>query len=123
MGEFWLSGVAWGSWALALAIYLFGIASGWLIWGGRRSVSEEDAPPGATQDEVGAANTGAARPASAKLAALESEIRKARELLESTDGESDTLSNELLDLDHAVKRANGRLRLVLRAVQRAISER
>lgn len=120
-----MSGVAWGSWALALAIYLFGIASGWLIWGGRRTVSEEDEVPGVSTGEAAPEETGVTRrgPAPAKLAALESEIRKARELLASNDGEAETLAKELSDLDHAVKRANGRLRLVLRAVQRAISER
>lgn len=123
MGESWLSGVAWGTWALALAIYLFGIASGWLIWGGRRSVPEENELPGAAVEEAASENAGAARPAPSKLAALESELRKARELLDSTGGESDSVAKELSDLDHAVKRANGRLRLVLRAVQRAISER
>ena len=43
MGESVFSGLALTQLAPYAAAYLFGIATGWLIWGGRRGVSNEDA--------------------------------------------------------------------------------
>lgn len=120
MSESWLSGMAWGSWTLAVAIYVFGIASGWLIWGGRRSVPEEDAGRGVAAGGETQSQAAASPPAG--LDALESEIRKARELLEANDDDTAAFSEELANLDHSIKRGNGRLKLVLRALQRASAE-
>lgn len=133
MSESWVSGVGWASWALAIAIYIFGIASGWLIWGGRRSSPGERAgadadagPAGAdasSRDGAGGEMKKAAPGAApAKLAALESEIRKARALLEKGEEEAAVFSEDLTTLDQTIKRANGRLKLILRAVQRAVLE-
>lgn len=125
MSESWVSGVGWASWALAIAIYIFGIASGWLIWGGRRSSPDEpaDADADAAPAGPGGETRPAPGPASAKLGALESEIRKARELLEKGEEEAAVFSEDLATLDQTIKRANGRLKLILRAVQRAAFER
>lgn len=53
------------------------------------------------------------------LSALQSEINAAKELLEA-EAEEDALSEEALkNLDEAVKRANGRLKLIAKAINRA----
>lgn len=68
-------------------------------------------------------NGGDPCPDAMKLGAVESEIRSARELLNETDEEARAFSQDLSTLDSGIKRANGRLKLILRAVRRATSDR
>lgn len=141
MDEGWISGFVAAPWAPAAAAYIFGIATGWLIWSGQRAngaASAEnpaavetadlaDAPKRepiiskAEGDEI--KNGGDPCPAAMKIGAVESEIRSARELLNETEEEARAFSQDLSTLDSAIKRANGRLKLILRAVRRATSDR
>jgi hypothetical protein len=138
MGEGWLSGFLAAPWAPAAAAYLFGIVTGWLIWSGRGQAragesSEPGAPDAAPKEKrepiIATAegddikNGGDPCPDVMKLGAVESEIRSARELLAESDEEAKAFSQELFTLDSAVKRANSRLKLILRAVKRAASDR
>lgn len=132
-------GLAIAPWAPVIAAYVFGIATGWLIWGGARSAPRREggettvatAPEPDRRDDASdlkaKVSTGTTDadpcPAPMKLGALESEIRSARELLSQGDEEADAFSEELSTLDAGIKRANGRLKLVLRAVKRAAIER
>mgnify|MGYP001462463447 CR=1 FL=1 len=137
MGESVFSGLALTQLAPYAAAYLFGIATGWLIWGGRRGVSNEDAagarpesvlqtaepPSSESAPEKPSEAPAEPKPPVIELAALEEEIRKANELLDAQEEEAEAFSEELAALDQSVKRANGRLKLVIRAVQRAAGER
>lgn len=59
------------------------------------------------------------KPGEDALSALQSEIKAAKELLEA-EAEEDALNEETLkNLDDAVKRANGRLKLIAKAINRA----
>lgn len=144
MGEGWISGFVAAPWAPAAAAYIFGIATGWLIWSGRRAkdaaqadetaetaaqLASEKPEPEKREPIIAKAkgeeikNGGDPCPAVMKLGAVESEIRSARELLDESEEEAKAFSQDLSTLDSAIKRANGRLKLILRAVRRAASDR
>jgi hypothetical protein len=139
MGDGWISGIVAAPWAPAAAAYVFGIITGWLIWSGRRAkdaatADSEALPAGNAPKEPRAPiiakaegeeikNGGDPCPAVMKLGAVESEIRSARELLDESEEEARAFSQELSTLDSAIRRANGRLKLILRAVRRATSDR
>ncbi len=63
---------------------------------------------------------GAAIPEQA-LSALEAEINKAKAMLEAETEERAELAAALASLEEALKRANGRLKLILKSVKRAKS--
>ena len=144
MGESSIFGIAIAPWAPVIAAYVFGIATGWLIWGGPRpqpkaapghtpanGVVEDlvDAPAADEEESdlkakiVSGTTEADPCPPPMKLGALESEIRTARELLEQKDEEAKAFTEELSTLDAVIKRANGRLKLVLRAITRATLNR
>ena len=116
-------GLETASWAPAAAALIFGIAIGWLIWGGRRQEIEPQRRDPGSVIAKGNGNNGDPCPDGLKLGAIESEIRAARELLEESDNEAASFSEELSGLDESIKRANGRLKLILRAVRRATPDR
>lgn len=108
MGEGWFSGLTAAAWAPALAAFVFGLATGWLIWGGLRAGQTGEGAPAA--------------PDAKRLAALEAELRAARALVEEESGEAEAQEEEIAALDTSLKRANGRLKLLLRAVKRSGGE-
>ncbi|MEZ5891905.1 MAG: hypothetical protein R3C58_01970 [Parvularculaceae bacterium] len=93
-------------WLLALAGFAAGLALGaWLS----RAKGEAGKP----------AETGEPRrPSDADIAAIEAEIRAARQLLEAEEAEAGEAAEALKNLDEAIKRANGRLKLMLKAVEK-----
>ena len=112
-----LTGVFAENWFAVVIVYAIGLATGWRLARGRffplmplfpSKGDEEDAaqkPAAARADDV------------ADLDALEKELAALRALV-LEDGEKDDA--EALDrLDEAVKRANGRLKLIAQAVERA----
>jgi hypothetical protein len=112
--------IAVSPWATALAMYLFGIATGWLIWGGRRGAVVTSGER--VKTTLGASAAGeASKPSSAGAAldALEKEISAARALLDEDDGEAAAFTEALSSLDASIKRANGRLKLLARSVRKA----
>lgn len=78
-----------------------------------------------TPKEAPAKNGAADDPAppSMKFGALESELRKAKELLAEADEENGAHRERLSELESALKRANGRLKLVMKAVKKARADR
>lgn len=136
----------WG-WVTAFAALIFGMAIGWLAWGGRprengarRQPSLENQPADGDAAEAPAADAPAERDVAAeahgnapgaepksrdpalaapKLAAIEREIKDARTLLEGGEEEIRAFGEDISALDGAIKRANGRLRLLARELRRA----
>ncbi|OFX06227.1 MAG: hypothetical protein A3E78_15165 [Alphaproteobacteria bacterium RIFCSPHIGHO2_12_FULL_63_12] len=94
----------WGPMALA---FLFGIAFGWVVWGAkpdRRETGEDAGAPIGDPKEI---------------VVIKAEIEAARTLLGQNDEPGDELSEQLATLDETVKRANGRLKMILAAIRRA----
>ena len=93
----------WGPMALA---FLVGVAFGWAVWGAK--VQEDDA-------------NGDVRKADPKeIVIIKAELQAARSLLDGRAGDEEgEISEQISSLDETVKRANGRLKLVLSAVKRA----
>jgi len=91
-------------WPLALAGFFVGVLAGEFMSRGRK-------------------NSGAARvklkPGEDVLSALQAEINAAKELLVAEEHEDSTSDAALKELDDAIKRANGRLKLIMKAVKRA----
>lgn len=52
------------------------------------------------------------------FAALEAEIRTARDMLQAEEADAVATETTIRNLDSAIKRANGRLKLILKAVRR-----
>ncbi len=116
MGEAWQSLIASAPLApLALAFFV-GIACGWLIWGLRGS--------GGDSAEDRQANAAVAASAEAEgderkeIVVLRAEIEAARALLNQNDAQQDDISNQLKAVDDALKRANGRLKIVQQGLKR-----
>jgi len=123
-------------WFLAIAAYLLGLLTGWLIWSGGKAASFED---GAAETSDSLEGDGAAdvkqepslsagndkkpngndAPDTLKLGALQAELEKAKTLLADSEQENAALTDLLSNIDDAVKRANGRLKLILKSVKRA----
>ncbi|MEL6212096.1 MAG: hypothetical protein AAFQ96_00740 [Pseudomonadota bacterium] len=73
--------------------------------------------PAAAKAKNGAAQDPA--PSSMKFGALESELRKAKQLLADVDEENGEHRARLTELESALKRANGRLKVLMKAVKKA----
>ncbi len=94
----------WGPMALA---FLFGVAFGWVVWGAR-------------PDRAGGASAeSAANEEPKEIVVIKAELQTARTLLDQSDDQDETLTEQIATLDESVKRANGRLKMILAAVKRA----
>ncbi|WP_411817334.1 hypothetical protein [Hyphococcus sp. DH-69] len=91
-------------WPLALAGFLLGALTGAFL-------PRSENGPEATIKRMAPDGDG--------LAALASELATAKELLDAEEAETGEMAENLKDLDHAIKRANGRLKLIMKAVKRA----
>lgn len=96
----------WGPMALA---FLFGVAFGWVIWGLR---SKDDGADGESPAPLG-------EEAAKEIVVIKAEIEAVRRLLHEKDGEEGAIGDQLSTLDETVKRANGRLKVVVAAIRRA----
>ena len=94
----------WGPMALA---FLFGVAFGWVVWGAKPDRGDSAGADGAKIEDP------------KEIVVIKAELEAARTLLGATDDEGDKLSEELASLDETVKRANGRLKMILAAIKRA----
>ena len=90
-------------WPLALAGFFIGVLAGELMSRGRKN--------GFAPIKL--------KPGEDPLSALESEINAAKKLLQSEAEEAGANEETLKNLDAAIKRANGRLKLIAKAVKRA----
>ncbi|MHA7871498.1 MAG: hypothetical protein ACX939_04020 [Hyphococcus sp.] len=110
MGEGWLTQILTDRLFLAIGSFALGLATGWLVWfggringGGHSGLKAPDAPA----------------PDAEKLDALAAEIEKAAALLRQNEDDQVACQEALSDVDEAVKRANGRLKLMLKSIDRA----
>ena len=104
MNERWVAIAETASWLPVAAAYVFGLASGWLFWGGRKRPATNLVRR--TSD------------ISIDGGALE-EIAAARAVLDETEIETVDAKDALAAADEALKRANGRLKILLGAVRKA----
>jgi hypothetical protein len=104
MNERWVAIAETASWLPVAAAFVFGLASGWLIWGGKRRTNV-NIPPRTVDIPVEGGALG--------------EIAAARAALDETDPETNDARDALAAADEALKRANGRLKILLDAVRKA----
>ncbi len=118
MGQDWLT-QGGSQWAVAVIAFLLGLLAAWAAR--RMTDPKPDAPGGDLGSEPEERVPGAAlesdAAASAKLSALEAEIRKARSILNADAEERAEMAEILAGIDEAVKRANGRLKLILKSLK------
>lgn len=98
--------------ALAIA-FLVGLACGWLVWG-LRGMSGDSAD-GEKPDAAGAEADGDERK---EVVVLRAEIEAARALLGQNDAHQDEIAKQLQSVDEALKRANGRLKVIQQGLKR-----
>jgi hypothetical protein len=113
-------------WLIGFVAFVVGLFLGWVIWGvsgdpKKSYVSAVDEVGGAThvsapQLETPGDDVSSTDP---NVASIEAEIGKARALLANSLEADADLTAELDNVDQAVKRANGRLKLILRSVDKA----
>jgi len=154
----WFASLNLAPWIPVAGAYLFGIATGWLLWGGRSvpiangdtnghltgddehddrsepitNSTTKTEPPVENKDMAKAMfsagktkhdnKTHDPAPNSMKLGALESELRKAQEMLVEAEQDSEGHAKHLDDLEGALKRANGRLKLIMKAIKKSKPE-
>ncbi len=115
MGDGWLIALLGNRWFLAIAAYALGFVTAWfLVKSGRLDALTRflQAPKDGEQSSSDTAPDGD------KLAALAAEITKAKAMLEENEADQKANFDLLQDLDEAVKRANGRLKLILKSINR-----
>jgi len=118
-------GIGWLMWVLVITAYALGLVTGWVIWRLAKQAPADDGSGAGIASVLSAirrkadfsANGKHDAPDDLKLAALDAEIKEAKAILEADKSERDALSERLADVDAAVKRANGRLKLVLKSIQ------
>lgn len=96
---------------------MLGLFVGWLAWGGpwRDKSGRDDRGVDAARK----VSLGAPAGSEGDLGAVLTEIEKAKALLDGADDVDAAMGEELDRLDQAVKRANGRLKLILKSADRA----
>lgn len=134
-----LEGLSVPVWAPVAAAYVFGALTAWLIFGGRDDEEEDTISArdrvrkkaAILQRDVGDMDEDQAdrplfpvngdTPEAARIEVLENELRKAQELLFQTETDQKAAEAQLTDLDTALKRANGRLKLLIGTVKKVAS--
>lgn len=110
----WLTHIIADRWFTAFIAFFLGLITGWLLSKGRKTGEEtENGHAGA----IGGPASGA--PPSMKLGALEAEIKNIKTLLEAKEVDDELTAETLSSLDEAIKRANGRLKLIVKTVKKA----
>ncbi|MFN0023572.1 MAG: hypothetical protein ACKVS5_06690 [Parvularculaceae bacterium] len=102
-------------WAPLAIAFLVGLACGWLVWG-LKSVSE----PTEKADETTASG---GRDDPKEIIVIRAELEAARSLLDDGDERHADIEQQLGAIDETIKRANGRLKILLRAIKTAANGR
>ena len=111
-------------WFTATVAFILGGLAGWFARGAGADAEDDlgddvecdDRGDGEPATEAGSQTVA---PSADKVNAIETEISQAKALLEDAEATDDDLVEELEKLDQAVKRANGRLKLIMRAAGKA----
>lgn len=111
MSEDLQSIVAAAPWAPLVVALLVGFACGWLVFGMRGAAAD-------SADGVPAADAEALGDERKEIVVLRAEIEAARALLDENDPNHEDISAQLLSVDEALKRANGRLKVIQRGLKR-----
>ena len=115
MGDGWLMELLGNRWFLAITAYGLGFATAWFLIKSGRLDALKGLLRSSEEGEKSKSDTGTE---SDKLAALAAEITKAKTMLEENEADQKANFDLLQDLDEAVKRANGRLKLILKSINR-----
>lgn len=107
----------WAPMIAAIAAYVFGVATGWLLWYGARNGKSDASGARANGEPVSIGSDGP------RLEAIQREIESARGLLDEDEEAARLVGDELNALDAAIKRTNGRLKVILRAIKRFATDR
>lgn len=110
-------------WTPVFIAFLLGLLIGWMVWGAPwRDDQHDDVGDGEDGEKIRreplAEYPADPSKAGQKIGSIEAEIAKVKSLLETAKEGDDDLSAELDAVDNAVKRANGRLKLILKSVDR-----
>lgn len=108
MGEDWLMQLLTSRWTAAASAYVLGLLTGWAIWGAAKAADRH--VEGDLNRESSPENGDA-------LGALEAELEKARALLDDQAEDQKTVLDVVARLEEAIKRANGRLKLIVKSVK------
>jgi hypothetical protein len=100
MGDSLQSLISAAPWAPLAVAFLVGLVCGWLIWGLRGASAE-----GAEITPAAAAESGG-------------DERKEIVVLDQHDTPQEDITSQLLAVDEALKRANGRLKVIQRGLKR-----
>ncbi|MFN3958590.1 MAG: hypothetical protein ACK4NP_01610 [Parvularculaceae bacterium] len=115
MGEGIGSFLAATPWAPLAIAFLVGLGCGWLIWGIK---GEAGGGAAGASDSALAAPDGMDRDDRKEIVVLRAELEAARALLDQNDGDQDEIAVQLKLVDEALKRANGRLKVIQRGLKR-----
>ncbi len=112
MGEGLGSFLAATPWAPLAIVFFVGLGCGWLIWGlNGHQAGESGAASGALSERPGGDER-------KEIVVLRAEIEAARALLGQSDPHQDDIAIQLGAVDEALKRANGRLKVIQRGLKR-----
>lgn len=112
MGEGFQSLIAAAPAAAIAVAFLAGFGCAWLIWGLRGAPAGE---ADATAPAPAAVAEGDERK---EIVVLRAEIEAARALLDQNDPHQEEIAAQLQAVDEALKRANGRLKIIQRGLKR-----
>lgn len=99
-------------WAPLVIAFLVGFGCGWLIWGLKGDAARDSV---AGSGALGEGPDGDERK---EIVVLRAEIEAARALLGQSDTHQDDIAIQLGAVDEALKRANGRLKVIQRGLKR-----
>jgi len=124
-----LSKMVEDGWLIGGGLFCLGLLAGWgahVLYRRSFNASRDGAavlPDGDLNDVSEPQPDGAEPTDAAALSLIEAELSKAMELLEAADERDEAVVSEIETIDAAVKRANGRLKLLLKSVDGLRKER
>lgn len=129
MGDSWLIAFLSSRWVLAALAFALGAAARHYAWPkikqrlAARAASNNPAAPQADESveaapNMAADNTEGDKARAEKITALEAELQKAKSMLEAQAEDEGDMMTAIAELDDAVKRANGRLKLMVKSLER-----
>ncbi len=113
MSEDWFMQLMNDPWFIAIASFCLGLLTCWVI----KVVREEHAEEVLVDADGNLVKSRLTKQQHKKLAALATEIENAQKMLSENEAEVSAYTELLSELDEAVKRSNGRLKLMVKAIK------